>query len=354
MQRLSALFYSNNDIEHLMDAIRRIYREADEVVVVDSSNTENLASLRGHIKQKRLEKVRVFNVCDLGYAEMKSMYGVSKCRCDWVLQLCATETVNEEFRKSIRRIIESTDSDGFLINRRELDKDGKLMYIYCDVRLFKRSKASSKGYIGEGTAVNGRVEMLPAAYAINHDTRYDRSTIKTYLGFTIRTHLSISYKHIQEYMMIERLQHRVTYGSLLQKTGSAFVRSALRGYFFLKGVKPDAELTGEDYRLMFATYHIAIFSKQILNGMKNFNLIRSRLAYDEIKVRAFLDGPAYERELELGIQKDIEKHGGIIKYMNLDTDYGWRLAGLSSKRLKLRGSALLLELLKEKHAASLS
>jgi hypothetical protein len=352
MQRLSALLFSKDDAERLMNAIGSIYHEADEVVVIDSSNADNLALLRKRIEQKNLKKVRIFNLCALGYPELYHTYGINKCRCDWVLYLSSTESVNEKLREDVRRIIESSDADGLVVSRRELDINKNIIYCYADVRLFKREKASTQGLAGEHLSISGKVGRLPLEYAIIHYTDYDPAVTRTYLGLTTRTYLGSSYKHLQGYLMNERLQHRITYGGLLQKSGSAFVRGVLRLYFFVKNVKLDSELTGTDYRLAFAAYHAYIIYRLIRNGTVNLNYIRYGLAFDELKVRAFLDGSASARKLELDIQNDTMKHGGIIKYMKLDTDHGWRSIDRSSKRLKLSGAALRFELLKEKHLAS--
>jgi hypothetical protein len=342
MHGLSVLLFSKDDAEHLMKAIGCIYDEADEVVVVDSSNAENLALLKERIKQEGMKKVEIFNTCALGYPEIYCMYGINKCRYDWVLYLYSWETVNEEFRKNVRRVIDSAEADAFIIDRNELDTKGDIFFVYREPRLFKKGKASTKGYVGEHLAIEGKVEALPATYVINHDTNYDPATNRT----------RIPYKHIPDAIMLERIQRRVTYGGLLQKTSSAFVRSALRSYFRVKGVNPDAELTRADYRVMFAAYHIAEFSSQVLHGTVNLNFARFGSAYDGLKVNAFLEGPASERELELRIQNDIIKHGGMTKYMDLDTDRGMRSISMSAKRLKLKGAALLFEAIKERYAAN--
>lgn len=91
MQKLSVLIFSKNDAHKAIGLIEDIYGIADEIVLVDSSESAQRNTILNAKRRNKLGKLRVFYAVALGYPDPLRMYALSKCKNEWVLLIDTDE-----------------------------------------------------------------------------------------------------------------------------------------------------------------------------------------------------------------------------------------------------------------------
>jgi hypothetical protein len=157
MQKLSVLIFSKNDVHKAIELIDDLYGIADEIVVVDSSESAQRNMLLNKKKSQKLEKLRVFYTIALGYPDPLRMYALSKCRNEWVLLIDTDERLSNALRSGIKGIINKTDCSAFRIKRYEGTVGAPFAW---QTRLFRKRNVEFKGLLHEQPRVDGEVCTL--------------------------------------------------------------------------------------------------------------------------------------------------------------------------------------------------
>ncbi len=175
------------------------------------------------MKAKGPANLKVYRVPALGYPDPLRMYGLSKCKNEWVFLVDTDERLCESFKEDLSSIIKRK-CDAFAIRRYELvSSEGRGNVFTWQTRLFRKSKVLYKGLLHEQPIVSGVTEKLEEPYHLEH-----RNELRT--------------KSAAEYSQIERFD-RLSYGMYNERMleylakisvkDSAQVRSTLRGRIVL-------------------------------------------------------------------------------------------------------------------------
>ncbi|MGQ9620440.1 MAG: glycosyltransferase family 2 protein [Bacteroidales bacterium] len=142
MTKISAVIIAYNEEDYIGTCLKSIGGVADEIIVVDSFSTDSTIEIC-----KRFN-VRIVQHNFEGYAEQKN-YAMSIATYPYILSLDADEALSEELKKSILKVKENFESDGYYFNRLN-NYCGKWMRhsrLYPDrhLRLFDRTKGKWVG-----------------------------------------------------------------------------------------------------------------------------------------------------------------------------------------------------------------
>jgi uncharacterized protein (DUF1015 family) len=69
MEKISLLVFSIENHKEVMQLVDDLYETVDDIVIVDGSSRANHKKLLGIKKNRRLDKIRIFQTVALGYAE---------------------------------------------------------------------------------------------------------------------------------------------------------------------------------------------------------------------------------------------------------------------------------------------
>ncbi len=181
---LSVLMVTKNSGELLNNSLNSVRNLAKNIVIIDDFSTDKtvfIAKQHGASLYRRRDK-------DLG---RQRSFGLSKCKCEWVLMLDADEVVSKELASEIALSINVSSSDisGYYIPYQN-HLFGKPIYhggeSYRILRLFKRSKATIKGnLVHEHVRVVGRVgELHHKIFHYSYRTPYQ--VIRKFTDYAVR------------------------------------------------------------------------------------------------------------------------------------------------------------------------
>ena len=337
-EKLSVLIFSRNETRNLLELIRDIYDIADQIVVVDSSEGEEKKRLMKGIE--KLRKVDFFWVIALGYPDPLRMYGLSKCRNDWVLYLDTDERISEALKRDVNKIIQTKDSCAFAIKRFENRNTKKAgTFFTWQIRLYRRSYVRYRGILHEQPLIKGSMRSMGDRYYIDHREnaigrdywkmeKFERYSYESFNGAIIN------------------------YASKLSAcTEDAFVKT-LRGKFIIKALalyeklglkKKNGEISNFDYLLL---YSLRDFAYRLKSGNPKgaMTAVLDRIKWlREIRRQKSTE----EGRRDFRIAMEIWKKG-IIEYLGLD-DEGIVLK-LNKKYAKSKqGVDLLIKLLEDRY-----
>ena len=344
MVKLSILIFSKDDVSNTISLVHDIYDMADEVVLVDSSTKENSALLLKEKKDRKMDKLNIFHTIAVGYAEPLRMYGVIKCKGDWILYLDVDERMNEEFKSNIRQILDHAKCGAFAIKRYEYVTDGKPTKLFTwNIRLYRKSKVLYKGILHEQPMVDGKLEKLDGAFYILHLSKLKRREIeKEYLRILKFDRLSYAAYNDRLLDYASKLmvpEHRDIGNTLLGR----FMRSSLLLYERITFKKLDGELSDFDYFMHYFSLNSAILlgQRNYLGTLKLIPVERSRLKQIKEWQKAEDGDEVFE------ISKIINKIG-LIKFLEFDKE---NVIKRLNKKYdgKKQGMELLMSLLKERY-----
>lgn len=308
MYKLSVLLFSKDDIRNVLIAIKSVYKSADEIVLIDSSNKRNRSSLQQKKVALGLTKLKIKYLPPLGYVEPYRMFGLKSCKYKWVLYLDADERINNQLAVDLKQIINKKE-DGFLINRILYDENGSIKSrVDYQLRLYKKSRIKYSGMLHEIPNLNGRVRRLSLKYWIEHHHSSEPDQIK---------------KFITRYLPIEMITGRMSYAIMLRNAAKSHASPALKCYvklkLYLRHMELSDELTKFDYKL-FALLQLLAYAKSNLaiNKILDFSDMVKNYHANNYKVNKFFEVPMKERKLQFEISKEIDDAGGLIRYLELD------------------------------------
>jgi hypothetical protein len=337
---LSLLIFSRGDTKQALDLISDMYDLVDEVVVIDSSSREEHKSLKE--QKRRFQKMKVYYVIALGYADPMRMYALKKCTYQWVLLVDTDERLSVVLKSRLRELVGNPQTDAYAIRRYENTEGIKKNKFWTwQIRLFKKDVATYNGVIHEQPSISGIVNGL-----------YDREAYLAHL-------YSMKGKSWDEYGIMQQF-NRMDYKTYNEKINdylykfrfpkkpdkskfSRVVVNIIRAYQKLKRSKPDDEVTLLDYLWFYIFIDIGYFIKQ--RDLFNLpNIISNRIR----SIRELKWNMTQEDANEIfEISKRINSIG-IIKYLGLDSEK--KVKELNRKYIdKQQGVGLLIKLLKEQY-----
>ncbi|MCL0072315.1 glycosyltransferase family 2 protein [Thermodesulfovibrionales bacterium] len=156
---LSVAIITKNEEERLPDCLRSV-SFADDIVVVDSKSTDKTVEIAKEFG------CRVFVEDWKGCGPQKNS-AIDKCKHDWVLVVDADESIPEEAKSEIVRIINATpnSADAYSFPRKNFFHGKWIRHSgwWPDrgIRLFKKSKGrTNNSLVHESIEVNGTIKNL--------------------------------------------------------------------------------------------------------------------------------------------------------------------------------------------------
>lgn len=176
IKTLSVVVTAYNEGERLSRCLASVHKLAGEIIVIDSSSTDNTAEVAKRFTTK------VFQKPNYPMLNKNKNYGFSKATGDWILCLDSDEVVTEELAAEIQKAVKSKGTVGYWIARKNIIF-GKwiehgLWWPDRQLRLFQRGKGKfPEKHVHEYVVVDGPVETLTQPY-----THYNYESISQYLG----------------------------------------------------------------------------------------------------------------------------------------------------------------------------
>lgn len=161
------LIFSNDDSKNLNRLINNIYNIADQIVLIDSSKMSEYIKVKNIIKGKK--KINFYRTLALGYPDPLRMWGLKKCKYNWVLYMDTDEIISNQLKKDIKNIISKNKFSAYTIKRYEKESDYKSKVFFTwQTRLFNKKKVVYKGLLHESPLVNGKTKVLTQGYYMRH------------------------------------------------------------------------------------------------------------------------------------------------------------------------------------------
>lgn len=354
MQRLSVLIFSKDDVDKATALIKDIYSIADQIVVIDSSSKSNLKRLEAIKKKMRLKKLEIFHTVALGYADPLRMFGLHKCRYDWVLHLDTDERVNEALKNDVKSVVGSTGAHAFAIKRyEEAHLNGETTSFFTwQIRLYNRNFVRFKGITHEQPIVDGTVERLDDKYKMLHIAELQGKASHEYTKMEMFERFS--YEAFNERILDYAFKAMMPAQRDFKKTAlGKVIYDVLRIYEALTFRKADEEISNLDYFTLYSLRDLAFqikmrhfkahqIEERRWEGMAS--ILPNRMTYIS---RLNKWRSAKNSKAIFEIAKNIEKDG-IIRYLRLDDDDTIR--ELNEKyEGKKQGVDLLIKLLEDRY-----
>lgn len=340
--KLSVLIFSRNDAKYALSLIKDIYKVADEIVLVDSSNRKIHRGLLASKGRMGLAKLRIFYTIPIGYPDPLRMYALKKCRYRWVLLLDTDERLSQYGKDFIKEFISNTDASAFAIKRYE-KFSGKApgTFFTWQQRLFRKADVRFKGIVHEQPEVNGIVEKTPDNFYIGHlvslrgrpSAEYNKMEIFDRMSYGIATDKLMDYFNK---VVVPRE------GTVRDRWSGKALGTLLDAYRRLRLKRNEQELTDLDYFLFFALVDLGYRIKEG-HLPSILSVYRGRKEY--IKRLKGQQGKESDEILEISkIINDV----GIIEYLGLDSERTIRK--LNRRYADSKGGIdLLIWLLKERY-----
>lgn len=335
---LSTLIFSKDNIAELITTVEKVHGFSDEVVVVHSATTKTgREELERQIGERGLNKVRIFHTPPIGHSEPYQMYGLSKCRREWVFYIDTDESPNELLKRDIKSIIADAPYDGFTIRKRELNSKGKHYHDSYQMRLYRRKKARYSGMLFEDPIIDGATSILGENYFLDHNFDYFENADKNY----------------KKNYPIYAYEGRLTYADLLEfNRGSGPVDMLVRAFCKVRGANPDDELSLSDYRLLdhMTSYMLGDIQYHLKRGrLTNFGFLLHNIFYLRREADYFFTFSEEERAVQLQVAKELRNAGGVINYLRIDEG---KIAELSERfpAANADGVGFFIALLRERHS----
>lgn len=156
--KISLVMIVKNEEKNIAKSLESVKDLVNEIIVVDSGSTDNTDKIAQSYGAKIFK--RTFD----SFSNQKN-YALSLAMNEWVLHLDADEVLSNELKEEIRRTLENTKYDGFMLVRSNFFLGRQMKHSGLDkeerLRLAKKSLSKYEGgIIHEELVVNGKVGKL--------------------------------------------------------------------------------------------------------------------------------------------------------------------------------------------------
>jgi hypothetical protein len=304
--------FNRNENEGIIRNVKLLKDAVDEIVIIDNSDPEKYKQLKEALKPF---DVKVFRTLSLGYADPLFYYGINKTSSQYILLLSTDEEPSKELIKKIK------ERNFFHSNYEIMFKDETGKFKGYLIRLFrKKSIKRITGNIHCEIEVDEKPKKFSQkTFIIHHEEKPTRSSIN------------------KNYMEIESYERPIKVYIENLKKKRKFVGNLLSFTYSLP--KPiNVYLTAFEIGFGGSVFDVAQY------GISHINLlysIRYVTKYHINTMKFFNSLPREEQELRIKIAKEIQKCGGVIKYLGLDKDYivenltktfKWDMSGIEAFR----------------------
>ena len=153
---------AKNEEKNIAKSLESVKGLVSEIIVVDSGSTDNTNKIAQSYGAKIFK--RTFD----NFSAQKN-YALSLALNEWVLHLDADEVLSEEIKEEIKKTLENTEYDGFILTRTNffLGRQMKHSGLDKEDRLRLAKKSLSKyvgGIIHEELKVEGKIGKLNNAF----------------------------------------------------------------------------------------------------------------------------------------------------------------------------------------------
>ncbi|MDG7036577.1 MAG: hypothetical protein JRN32_00940 [Nitrososphaerota archaeon] len=182
---ISLLVFVRNNFDDLLVTVKDVYDVVDEVVIIDSLSDGDLRSALHDF----MDKIRIYETPPLGIPEPLMMYGISKCRSEWILNLDVGNTISDYLRKNLRTLVAGAN-DGYSAIKTYMfyfKDDGIIVHmpVMMICKVFRKGKVTYKGHIHEDPDIEGKVLDLtndPRCFIVDK-VKYSQEKIRRYMLF---------------------------------------------------------------------------------------------------------------------------------------------------------------------------
>ena len=320
-ERISFVFFSRDDVDNALEQIEDCYNYFDEIVLLDSSSKKEHARLISEKRRRRWNRLRIYYIVALGYAEPIMMYALKKCRYRWALLSGTDERMSQKLKADIHKIIGGTKFAAFsLIRNEEVRRDGKSAYTNWQTRIIRRDKATLRGIIHEEAEIDGSIKKLdPSDYYMDHILELGgRAGFRGGggLGYGIMERfLRMSYKSFNE-RLVDYL-YKVTVPERKDSAGSfgMSLNLLLLLYEKLLHKNLEDEISDFDYFNFYFMYNLAVelAARRPGSVFNAWNQAKRSLK----NIRTWRDDPEGKNDFQ--ISKELYRIG-LIKFLEFDRE----------------------------------
>lgn len=156
--KISLVMIVKNEEKNIAKSLESVKDLVSEMIVVDSGSTDNTMKIAQSYGAKIFKR-------DFDSFSNQKNYALSLAMNEWVLHLDADEVLSQELKEEIKKTLENTKYDGFILTRTNffLGKQMKYSGLNKEYRLRLAKKSLSKyvgGLIHEELVVDGKIGKL--------------------------------------------------------------------------------------------------------------------------------------------------------------------------------------------------
>jgi len=137
MNKISALIVTYNEEKTIERCLSSISGVVDEIIIIHDGKCSD-GTLR--IAQKYTNRIYEQNI-HKGMGEAWYMFGISKCRYEWILRIDSDEYLSENLKFEFRKLLSNSHVDGYSFNWPMWDGSKYISRVaYRKLFIFRRSK----------------------------------------------------------------------------------------------------------------------------------------------------------------------------------------------------------------------
>jgi hypothetical protein len=321
MTSFCLLIFSFNSNDGVMHLVRTMKESVDEIVIVDSSDTDVYMSLCRSVG----DRASVYRTIPLGTTDLYRSYASSKIRSDYVLNLDCDEDVTPRFISDFRRFDEAS---AYLVGWYHV----KLQEMAKKLILYRNGCVTWMGHVFETPKVSGTTADISSSYHILHHAEVGSG----YLNQHGRN---------DRYFFYESIGRPFTWGTFL-RSFNLHPRSGSPG----SGISQELLRSSYLWRLLI----LGAYVERVVRQPGQRKIARFLLHYGLERLSYFSNLNVEQQKLFVSISNSVYEYGGLIHYLRLDDpDYLDRLTGTFDWSMGSSGVARRLIMFRHLHGRPL-
>ncbi len=262
MKGLSVLIFSRGYPDSVLRVVRNVYYAADEIIVLDASDRKDNSYLKRACKAAGLKKLRLLPMVALGYPDPLRMYGIGRCRYDWVLLIDTDELLSDGLKGCVRKMING-NAQAYALRRYEEVRDLNRMPMFStwQIRLFRKNYVEFRGLPHEQPIVSGSLERLEDSdcYMMHMSAMMSRKTQVDY--GEMEKFERLTYSMYKEKMLDYISKMRTHEDRKASSTLSGRIIGGWMGlYQYITMKKDEQELSSFDYFVYYSMLDLAYYT----------------------------------------------------------------------------------------------
>ena len=292
------LIFARNSNEQVSKLVNNLKGKLDEIVIIDSSGTENHTKLKGELANV----AKIYRVVPIGATGLLRTYASTKIESEYVLNLDCDEDPTDELIRDYRLF----DKDAaYLVGwyHVELKEQVKKLILY------RNDSVRWIGHVFEVPVVTGSINDISGQYRILHYANMGIDYLK-------------QEKRRERYFLLESIMRPPTWNMLLKNLHLNFGIGQ-------PGGSGRMYLSQRAWRLAI----IATYFRRFITQPKNRGISKFLYEYGKQRLLYFSNLNTEQKLLFSHICEDIYKGGGLTIYLqlhdpeyveNLTSSYNWQ------------------------------